>query len=136
MTNNEARAHFKDLGLTYNDITLDDMNLLRDMLDARFIQQRIDRMKTGSKPLYWDRVNRDEFHKGAWFEAADGTLRLERAFLTACGEYFDDREVISFNRDGFIGFCGAADRENAKPVLESFIEWCDLLAERKERKPC
>lgn len=41
------------------------------------------------------------------------------------------KEVISFNRDGFIGFCGAADSENTAPVVAAFVEWCDWLAERR-----
>lgn len=47
-----------------------------------------------------------------------------------CGEiwcsasYFEKREAVTFNPDGFIGFAGWADDENVKPIVGGFIEWC------------
>lgn len=37
--------------------------------------------------------------------------------------YFTGREVVSFNRDGFIGFAGWADDKHIQPILDGFIEW-------------
>ena len=129
MTTNEAREYFKAKGLTYASVKLPDLHCLRELLDKHFIEQRIARMKDGKKPLYWKRVNTAKYYKGD-FNPFTGTMVC--AFLTGSGEYFTAREVISFNRDGFIGFCGAADSENTAPVLAAFVEWCDWLAERKE----
>lgn len=127
MTTSEARAYFKEKGLTYASVTLQDLHYLKLLLDEWMIKQRKARMKDGKKPLYWKRVNDAKYYKGEYLE--DGTMVC--AFMTGRGEYFTDREVISFNRDGFIGFCGAADTENTAPVLEAFLEWCDWLAERR-----
>ena len=48
-------------------------------------------------------------------------------FLTVSAHYFANRECISFNRDGFIGFAGWADQGNVNPILRAFLKWCDLL---------
>lgn len=128
MTTNEARAYFREKSLTYADVTLKDLHYLRELLDEQFIKQRKERMKTHSKPLYWKRVNEAKYYKGQ-FDPETGNLVC--AFLTANGEYFNAREVISFNRGGFISFCGNADSKNTEPVLTAFVEWCDWLAERR-----
>lgn len=54
---------------------------------------------------------------------------ITEAYFFMNAHYFKMRECISFNRDGFIGFCGWADDENTAPVLEGFNEWLDLMAE-------
>lgn len=36
-----------------------------------------------------------------------------------------DREAISFNDDGFIGFAGWAAGKNATPMLAAFAYWCN-----------
>lgn len=124
MTNDAARAYFHESGLTYEDVTIDDLHYLAELLDEQFIKQRKERMRDGHKPLYWRRTNRSKNFKGKYDEYG----RMIHAYITGSGEYFDSREVISFNRDGFIGFCGAAGTENTAPVLAAFIEWCDWLA--------
>lgn len=128
MTTSEARAYFKEKGLTYASVTIQDLHCLKELLDKHFINQRLARIKEGKKPLYWKRVNAAKYYKGE-FDPPTGAMVC--AFLTGSGEYFNAREVISFNRDGFIGFCGAADTENTAPVLAAFVEWCDWLAERR-----
>lgn len=128
MTRDEARAYFAAKGLTYHDITLNDIHYLRLLLDEQFIAQRKERMKDGRKPLYWDRTNKAKYYKGEF----TGCGHLIRACITASGEYFTAREVICFYSIGEIEFCGDADKENAQPVIKAFIEWCDWLAARKE----
>ena len=41
-------------------------------------------------------------------------------------DYFSDREAVTFNPDGFIGFAGWASAENVAPILDAFHEWCGL----------
>lgn len=48
--------------------------------------------------------------------------------------YFERRECISFNANGWIGFAGWADQGNTNPILRAFIEWCDALAATKEKE--
>lgn len=124
MTNDEARAYFRESGLTYEDITIHKLYYLVDLLDEQFIKQRKELTRTSPIDLYWRRVNRSKTYKAKFDERG----MMIHAFITGSGEYFDSREVISFNRDGFIGFCGAAGTKNTAPVLAAFIEWCDWLA--------
>ena len=133
MTRDEARAYFAAKGLTYHDIIVSDLHYLCLLLDERFIAQRKERTKDGRKPLYWNRTNSAKYYKGEFVPDVDGHAHLARAFITAKGEYFTAREVVSFEPNGFIGLCGEADDENKVPVLEAFIERCDWLAERKEQ---
>ena len=129
MTRNEARAYFRDKGLTYADVKLEDLHILRDLLDKHIIQDRTERVQAG-KYLYWVRVNKAKYYKGS-FDPITGAMFC--AFITGNGTYFHAREVISFNLDGFIGFCGDTDNKNAVPILAAFVEWCDWLAARKEK---
>ncbi len=46
---------------------------------------------------------------------------LKHAFISVESDYFDSRQGISFQEDGFIGFCGWADEENHKPFLLHLI---------------
>ena len=48
---------------------------------------------------------------------------IESAFLSCDGSYFTGREAISFNSDGFIGFCGWADDKNSTPFFVAFYRW-------------
>ena len=130
MTNDEARRYFKDKGLTYNDVTLSDLHYLKELLNEQFTKQRKAEIAKYGRPLYWSRVNDAKYYKGEFTPATEGYQRMICAYLTGKGEYFSAREVISFNRDGFIGFCGDASTENTAPVLAAFIEWCDWLATR------
>ena len=59
---------------------------------------------------------------------------LISCFLYVNSHYFERRECISFNADGWIGFAGWADQGNTNPILRAFIEWCDALAATKEKE--
>lgn len=127
MTRDEARAYFKDKGLTYNDVLLADLYRLQNLINRNFIHLQLART-LDEPPEYWKAVNPAKRFKGKFTPASDEKYgHLICAFLTGCGEYFTCREVISFNDNGFIGFCGGADDTNAQPVLEAFVEWCDWL---------
>jgi hypothetical protein len=130
MTRDEARAYFQQSGLTYADVTVEALDYLKLLLDEQIILERKKRAQSQGKPQYWVRVNEDDCKYGHTQEG-----KLVCAFMTGRGEYFADREVISFNRDGFIGFCGSADKENTQPILRAFVEWCFWLQGRKRSTP-
>lgn len=50
--------------------------------------------------------------------------------------YFDAREAVSFNTDGFIGFAGWADSENVQPVLAGFVDWVRALKSPNAESSC
>lgn len=56
-------------------------------------------------------------------------------FLRCCSYYFDDRQAVSFEDNGFIGFAGWADRYNVQPILRGFVLWAEARAlEAQERE--
>lgn len=115
MTNNEARQYFKDKGLTYAVLNPQTVKLLKDI-----VQIEIDNMKTEITDCILVSINRlgpvNSQLKNGWVE------------LTIKGTYFDKREAITFNRNGFIGFAGWASSDNTKPFIYGFIKWCDELS--------
>lgn len=123
MTRAEARAYFKAKGLTYSDISCTDLELLSSLLNMRFAEARRAHLAAG-KPSHWQRVIgvRGEYR-------ASGSMIWTN--IAAKGASFATTNAISFNRDGYIGFCGNASDDNLQPVLAAFAEWCDRLAEIK-----
>ncbi|WP_395454663.1 hypothetical protein ACHMW5_13400 [Azospirillum melinis] len=55
--------------------------------------------------------------------------KLSHASLRCKSSYFDDREAVTFNDDGFIGFAGWADDANVVPVLTGFSKWVAELTQ-------
>ncbi|WP_080845649.1 hypothetical protein [Cytobacillus gottheilii] len=53
------------------------------------------------------------------------TKGLRYAAINVSGSYFDNREGITFNENGFIGFAGWASDYNVKPFVEAFVDWMD-----------
>ena len=119
MNNNEARQYFKDKGLTYSVLNTQSIKLLKNL-----VQKEINKMKNDTSDYILVSINRlrpvASQLKNGWVE------------LTVKGTYFDSREAITFNRDGFIGFAGWASTENTKPFIDGFIKWCDYLVENRE----
>lgn len=57
-----------------------------------------------------------------------GTAKLRRAkkdlkFIEMQTNQWENREAVSFNRDGFIGIAGWADNDNVQPLLSALLEW-------------
>lgn len=102
----EARDVFARSGMTYASLTAP---LLRDL------RKRMDlRMKAAGLIKGTFRMRRScIFKPGARFFAG----------LLCKSYYFDDREAVSFNPDGFIGFAGWADDQNIQPIVMGFKDW-------------
>ena len=121
-TNDEARTYFKDKGLTYDDIKDGDIAALCILLGQEYKKSNAAGETSVNTEYLSKRV--DIKHK------SNGSIIC--CFLYVNSHYFTQRECISFNRGGFIGFAGWADPGNTNPILRAFIKWCDLLAEGKE----
>ncbi|MDI6742175.1 MAG: hypothetical protein QMD11_05475 [Smithella sp.] len=112
-----AREHFKNKGLSYNDITEGDICTLVMLLNKHIKQASKDgRMSTNTMRM--SQKIKSKFTT---------TGKLKECYLFMNSHYFTQRECISFNDDGFIGFCGWADDRNTEPVVNAFIEWCDSI---------
>lgn len=130
LTHEQACKHFKDCGLSYQDITLRELRYLQVELDSEFISvHRAYLNGQRKKPLYWLHANDAKYYKGE-YDPADG--HMIHAHLTAKGTYFTARNVIDFWRGGRIEFCFEASDLNAQPVLKAFMAWCDWLKGEKE----
>lgn len=113
-TNNEARAYFAGKGLTYADVTEGDILALVMLLNKANAD-----CETSMGSMYLSR--RIDLKR-----KTNGTLIS--CFLYVNSHYFERRECISFNADGW------ADQGNTNPILRAFIERCDALAATKEKE--
>lgn len=120
-TNEEARAYFKNKGLTYDDIKEGDIGALMILLGQEYKKSNA-AGETSVNTMYLSKKV-DAKYKG------DGSII--KCFLYTNSHYFTRRECISFNEDGFIGFAGWADDGNTNPIKRAFMRWCDALAEGK-----
>lgn len=122
MNRDEAREHFKKSGLSYSDITEEDIKSLFHLLKDEFAEFK----KTGGENAQlMDLKARKPLVKHVKVYKKTG---VEYAYLKVKGSYFDSREAISFNKNGFIGFGGELDDKNVQPILKAFCRWCDLIA--------
>lgn len=48
-------------------------------------------------------------------------------FMTCRTNEWDDREAVSFNNDGFIGFAGWSSTKNIRPILDSVSDWLEHI---------
>ena len=104
----QAGAVFKDAGRSYKAITPATLRWLRTIINQRMKDSGLIR--------------------GSFRCRQRGVIKRSRtgrffAGITCRAFYFDDREAVSFNDDGFIGFAGWADNENVQPILRGFCDW-------------
>jgi hypothetical protein len=111
MTRDEARKRFADAGLKYSHLTRENLQRLRNLIDAEM-------RKSGCFNGTYRCKQRPIYRDGERFFAGVKC----RAF------YFDDREAVSFNRDDFIGFAGWSSDENVQPILAGFASWVEKMA--------
>ena len=117
-TNQEMRDYFAGKGLTYKDhVTYDNIVLLHSIL----VQELM--ISDNFNSTY--RMNKDIVFK---VNKRKKTRDFIFAGLTCNAFYFSGREAVSFNNDGFIGFCGWSDSVNNQPILRGFKKWCDHLS--------
>lgn len=107
----EARDAFAAAGLTYAILTPTSMQRLRAIIN--------DQMKSSGAILGTFRCRQ----RGIVKETKWGRY----AELRCKADYFDDREAVTFNENGFIGFAGWADDGNVKPILDGFMAWVDEM---------
>lgn len=118
-SNNEARQYFKDKGLTYADVTEGDILVLIGNLNKE-IKKSNKAGETSTNTMHLSK-------KVTMKKNRDGSIIS--CFLYMNSHYFTQREAVSFNEDGFIGFAGWADQGNTNPLLRAFLKWCDYLAD-------
>lgn len=112
----EARGFFAAAGLSYEQITENDIRALDGYLAIEYAQHVRDgggvNMHTCYRKKYQPEVRLSKERPG-----------IEAAFIRVSSDYFSGREAISFNEDGFIGFAGWASGTTIKPFIKAFYRW-------------
>lgn len=121
-TCNEAREYFISKGLTYDNITEGDILILSMMLEKELKKSNKSGETSVSTMTLSKKIDMKKKSNG----------HIIYCFLYMNSHYFTQREAVSFNRDGYIGFAGWADQRNTNPLLRGFLKWCDYLAEGEE----
>ncbi len=112
-----AREYFKKCNLTYDDIDMNAIYRLIKILNFKIFETN-SCMLMINEPKLRGRYTNVKLNKNG---------KLIFAEIRVKGTYFDDREAITFNEDGFIGICGWADGYNLTPFVLGFKDWCDWL---------
>lgn len=116
----QAREYFKKCNLTYEDIDMNDIYQLISILNKEIFNDNILIM-----------MNEPKFKGKGKSVILDKNNKIVYVGLKVKGNYFSDREAITFNEDGFIGFCGWADDKRTLIFTNGFIEWCDYLKNKR-----
>ena len=108
LTRDIARQIWAETNLSVGDLDLADLSALRLRLD---------------QAMRASRLIRDSFRmeRRIRVHRAEGCLRCVE--LRCRSHYFEGRQAITFDENGFVGFAGWADDVNVQPVLEAFIGW-------------
>ena len=106
LTRKEVREAYANSGLTKEPLTFVRMNSLRDAINKHMLS-----------PDYFDGTYHMKHHSNIKMHS-NGCVSMR-----CQAHYFDDREAVTFNRDGFVGFAGWADDGNVQPVLRGFMDW-------------
>ncbi|MBB3947096.1 hypothetical protein GGQ73_003060 [Rhizobium skierniewicense] len=117
MTREEARAAWDTSGLTYAHLTASSVQKLRDLIGTKMKSSGLMAPSGRSAGTY-----RIQSKIKVWLQHGGFGCGLYcKAF------YFKDREAVTFNDNGFIGFAGWADEVNVQPILSAFVEWVEGL---------
>lgn len=123
MNRDEARSYFKESSLTYELLTEADIDVLWET-----VERELRKFQIAEDPeKMMGMVMRKTRKKDVKILKRSG---LQFAYLKINGSYFEGREAISFQRNGFIGFGGELSDRNVKPILEGFCRWCDITSKQ------
>lgn len=115
MQSDLVREFAKDKGLTYSDIGSRELFLLWGIVD-KWLKKHSEESLNSTK-MKLEKIH--PINDVEWND--DGTIKVASLLLSS--SYFANRECISFNRDGFIGFAGWASSDNLQPIAKAFVEW-------------
>lgn len=114
--NSFCRELFTSLGFAYDDIRHCDLDALQGYIAIECARSH----RAGMTPHFMT-PRRKSDSLCCKMKPEGG---LEKAYIKIdCLDQWNGREAISFNSDGFIGFCGWADTQNSQPFLNAFRRW-------------
>lgn len=113
MTREDARALWVRSGLTYDALTPKSLSSLRGRINSEMLASG---------------VISGTFRARQRFSCGTDRQGRRHADLRCHSDYFDNRQAITFEADGFIGFAGWADDLNVAPILKAFSSWVEEMA--------
>lgn len=117
MTSQECRALWQTLKFQYAGIEPYDLDALQGYIALECAES----CRKGETPRYTIPRRKDD-SLCCKMNSDGGILR---AYLKIdCPGQWHGREAVSFNSDGFIGFCGWADSINSQPFYRAWRAWC------------
>lgn len=119
MNTEQAREIWLDAGFDYSVLTVPKVEMLVGLLSIELSSFAMDggmEMSVGDKTIWKD----GDLTRTVWCE------------ISVNGPYFSNREAITFNRDGSIGFAGWATTNNLEPFIKAFVLWVEWLKEVAE----
>lgn len=111
LTRDQARAAWKASGMSCRDLSVTRLESLR---------QRINDCLRENRPI------RGFCARGK----AKLVIRpndMSWAEIRCSAYYFTDRQAVTFEPTGFVGFAGWASDENVQPILRAFMAWLEEL---------
>ena len=128
-TTEQAREYFKPL--TYDDISKSDWRQLIAILEKHIEIRNKQELDKKLKDGYSDYTY--EISRCVWNKP---NKRIGKsAYIHVKVDNYSEREGISFNPNGFIGFAGWASSYNVKLFIDAFIEWVDWKKGKKVEIP-
>lgn len=119
-TSDEARGLWTESGLDYNVLTDRNLRILAMIMEQNFIKAYVNGMFEDG---FYLSIAKHKGNRPYNMDTEEGAF----AEINVDGPYFRDREGITFNRSGFIGFAGWASSRNMKPILNAFQEWIGIM---------
>ena len=120
LTRDQVRAAFAK-HLTYSDVKPVDVRALEGFIAVECARHDRDHGYKGDLPMSMHPSYRKQYEPR--IELAQNGKGIYEAYLRVDGRYWQGREAISFNGDGFIGIAGWADDNNVQPFLRAFVRW-------------
>lgn len=127
--NDRARKYFIEKGLSYLDIKTEQIELLKTILNEELssFENNGFTMKLCATRKKDIEFNADGTLKKCYFRIK-GIIKGSNNGLIKDIVHFKEREAISFNNGGFIGFAGWADSTNVSPFINAFVKFVNLIS--------
>ena len=119
LTRDQVRDAIK-ANLTYSDVEPVDVRALEGFI-AIECARHDKRFATNGLPMLMHPSYRKKNEPR--IECAQNGVGIYEAYLRVDGRYWQGREAVSFNADGFIGIAGWADDQNVQPFLRALMRW-------------
>jgi hypothetical protein len=124
-SSNMCREYCHKKGFSYSNVTKDSFNQLGYFLNIELAKY----LASEDRHAVQMNMRVAKIRKADITFNKEGYIRYGGIFIA--GSYFDRREGIYFNADGFIGFCGWADGCNRVPIITAFVRWVDWLKDKQ-----